>query len=203
MDMNDKFYDLPEEKRNRIINAGFRVFAQNSYKKSPMNEIAAEADISKSLLFFYFRNKKEFYLFLLKNAEEITNGYLQDSGCYLSDDIFEMMYKGLLAKAEMMRRFPDMGTFAIKAYYENDPEVVNEVREIIEPYTSLKTNSSIPPIDASKFKEGLDLKLMYRDMYLASEGYLWEMQQKNSVNIDKMVSDYKEIIGFWKKLYLK
>ena len=56
--MNDKFFALPEEKRNRIINAGFRVFSQNTYRKSPMNEIALEAGISKSLLFFYFNNKK-------------------------------------------------------------------------------------------------------------------------------------------------
>ena len=61
--MNEKFFSLPEEKQLAIINAGYRVFSQNSYKKSPMIEIAAEADISKSLLFYYFRNKKELYLY--------------------------------------------------------------------------------------------------------------------------------------------
>ena len=77
--MNEKFYQLPEEKRNRILNAGFRVFANNSYRKSPMNEIAAEAGISKSLLFFYFKNKKEFYLYLLKTAEELTQRYVKEA----------------------------------------------------------------------------------------------------------------------------
>ena len=57
--MNEKFYSLPEEKQQRILNAGFCVFSQNSYKKSSMNEIAQQAQISKSLLFFYFRNKRE------------------------------------------------------------------------------------------------------------------------------------------------
>ena len=31
-----------------------------------MSEIATEAGISKSLLFHYFKNKKEFYLYLRK-----------------------------------------------------------------------------------------------------------------------------------------
>lgn len=62
--MNDKFFSLPEEKQQAIINAGHRVFSQNTYKNSPMSEIAAAADISKSLLFHYFKNKKELYLFL-------------------------------------------------------------------------------------------------------------------------------------------
>ena len=60
--MNDSFFQLPDNKRNKIINAGFHVFSQYTYKKSPMSEIAAEAGISKSLLFYYFRNKKELYL---------------------------------------------------------------------------------------------------------------------------------------------
>ena len=202
--MNEKFYALPIEKQNRIINAGFKVFAENSYKKSPVNEIALEAGISKSLLFFYFKNKKELYLFLLKESEEITKRTLMESGVYnKDDDIFDMMYKGLLVKAKMMRDYPDMGKFSIKAYYEKDPDIVNEVREIIAPYTEMKTNQALPPLDITKFKEGIDLRLMYQDMYLASEGYLWRMQQMDELDIDKMVEDYKEIIEFWKKLYLK
>ena len=201
--MNDKFYALPEEKQNRIINAGFKVFAQNSYKKSPVNEIALEAGISKSLLFFYFKNKKDLYLFLLKKSEEITRKTLMESGVMQGDDIFDMMYKGLLVKAKMMKDYPDMGNFSIKAYYEKDPEVVNEVREIIAPYTEMSSNTVLPPMDISKFKEGIDLRLMYQDMYLASEGYMWRMQQMDNIDVDKMVKDYKEIIDFWKSLYLK
>ena len=70
--MNEKFFSLPEEKQQAIINAGFRVFSQNTYKKSPVSEIAAEAGISKSLLFYYFRNKKELYLFLWEKCAQVT-----------------------------------------------------------------------------------------------------------------------------------
>ncbi|HAV90111.1 MAG TPA: TetR/AcrR family transcriptional regulator [Eubacterium sp.] len=201
--MNEKFYSLPEEKRNRIINAGFKVFAKNSYKKSPVGEIAEEAGISKSLLFFYFKNKKELYLFLLKTAEEETRNALMETNVYSGDDIFDIMYNGLLVKANMMRKYPDMGNFSIKAYYEKDPDVAKEVRKIIEPYTEMDTNSILPILDKNKFKDGLDLNMMYQDMYLASEGYLWRMQQLDNLDVDKMVNDYKKIIEFWRGLYLK
>ena len=62
--MNEKFSALPKEKQQAILRAGYRVFSQNSYKKSPMQEIAEEAGISKSLLFYYFRNKRALYLYL-------------------------------------------------------------------------------------------------------------------------------------------
>ncbi|MEE0061181.1 MAG: TetR/AcrR family transcriptional regulator, partial [Acutalibacteraceae bacterium] len=32
--MNDKFFALPIEKQRRIINAAYRVFSENSYKKA-------------------------------------------------------------------------------------------------------------------------------------------------------------------------
>lgn len=67
--MNEKFFSLPIEKQETIINAGFRVFSRNSYKKSPMSEIADAAGISKSLLFHYFHNKKELYLFLWEKMQ--------------------------------------------------------------------------------------------------------------------------------------
>ena len=201
--MNEKFYALSEKKQNAIINAGFKVFAGNSYKKSPVNEIAIEAGISKSLLFFYFKNKKELYIFLLKKSEELTKKTLMESGVLNGTDIFDIMYRGLLAKASMMKKYPDMGNFSIKAYYEKDPEVVKDVQKIVAPYTKMETNMTLPPLDKSQFKDGLDLNMMYQDMYLASEGYLWRMQQTDKLDIDKMVADYKKIIDFWKSIYLK
>ena len=70
--MNEKFYALPEEKQSQILNAAYKVFATNQYRKAPTSEIAAEAGISKSLLFHYFHNKLELYLFLWKHAEDLT-----------------------------------------------------------------------------------------------------------------------------------
>ena len=199
--MNDKFYALPKEKQDRILNAGFRVFSKNTYKKSPMLEIASEAGISKSLLFFYFKNKKELFLFLLKKAEELTMEYLINSGVHQETDIFEMMYKGLIAKAEMMKQYPDMSNFAIKAYYEDSEEVKDDIQKIIKPYTKLNTTKSVPKLNPEDYKEGLDLDLMYQDMYLASEGYLYRMLQEGDIDVDRMVNDYRKIIDFWKKLY--
>ncbi|MBR5937982.1 MAG: TetR/AcrR family transcriptional regulator [Clostridiales bacterium] len=201
--MNEKFYQLPEEKQLRILNAGFRVFSKSTYRKSPMNEIAAEAGISKSLLFFYFRNKKELYLFLMKRAEELTMEYLSKSGCYAESDIFEMMYKGLLAKTEMMRKYPDMSLFALKSYYEEDEEVKDELQKIIAPYRKLSTNKSLPKLDPTLFKDGLDLNMMYQDMFLASEGYMYQMQNQGRIDVDRVLMDYRKLIDFWKDLYLK
>ena len=201
--MNDKFFDLPKEKQERIINAGFRVFSRNSYKKSPVQQIADEAGISKSLLFFYFKNMKELFLFLMKKVEEITTQALLASKCYEASNIFHMMYLGLQAKVGIMKDYPDITNFSVKAYYDDDPDIRDDVRKIVQPYTKLETNRSIPPLDPKDFKEGIDLRLMYRDMYLASEGYIWQMSQASVIDVKKMMQEYKEMIEFWRELYAR
>ena len=45
--------------------------------------------------------------------------------------------------------------------------------------------------------------MMYREMYLASEGYLWELVQKGPVNTDELEKGFSDLIRFWKKLYLR
>ena len=201
--MNDKFFSLPEEKQLAIINAGYRVFSQNSYKKSPMSEIAAEAGISKSLLFHYFKNKRELYLFLINHGTKNTYQYLHDFGCFEEEDFFEIMHRGLKAKVEMMRKYPDLTAFTIKCYYETDPEVADGIQEIIGRTASFEANEKMLKIDPEKFVEEIDIHMMYTDMYLASEGYLWEKSQQGHFNVDEVERDFEKMIDFWKKIYLR
>lgn len=201
--MNDKFFALPREKQDRIINAGFHVFSRNSYKKSPVQEIAVEAGISKSLLFFYFRNKKELYLYLWRRVEELVLETLDNSDIAGTKDIFDMMYRSLKIKVTLIKDYPDIMNFSVKAYYEDDPDVRDDIRKRVNPYTNLTTNKRMPHLDPKDFKEGLDLGKMYREIYMASEGYLWQVSQQRNINADKVIRDYKEMVDFWRVLFLK
>lgn len=201
--MNEKFFDLPKERQQAILSAGYRVFSQNSYKKSPVSEIAVEAGISKSLLFYYFRNKQELYLFLWDKCAEITMQYLTEARCYEQTDLFEMLHRGLKAKVRIMQCYPYIGAFCLRAFYESTPEINRKIRESCAVYIDKKTNSALSRLDPADFIEGLDLNRMYREMYRASEGYLWETLQSGQVDVEKMERDFTEMIAFWKKLYLR
>ena len=201
--MNPKFFSLPEEKQRAILNAGYRVFSQNSYKNSPMSEIAAAAGISKPLLFHYFHNKKELYLFLWDQCAQITIRFLTQYGCYERQQLFESMERGMRAKMEIIRRYPDMAFFTIKAFYEKDPEICAAVQESYHRYFNLKADKARINFDPEQFRPGLDIELMYQEMYWASEGYLWEMVQRGDVDMDRLERDFTRMIAFWKFLYLR
>ena len=201
--MNPKFHSLPKEKQNQIINAGFRVFSQNSYRKSPMSEIAAAAGISKSLLFHYFRNKKELYLFLWDTCAKITVEEMERSGAYEQHDLFGSMDVGMQAKLRLMRRYPDIGVFAVRAFYEKDPEVAPDIQKSMGRYLEVHAGKKLKEVDPDDFIPGIDLDMMYREMYLASEGCLWEYLQRGSLDTDAMQAEFENLVEFWKKVYLR
>lgn len=199
--MNEKFFLLPEEKQQKIINAGFRIFSENSYRKSPMSEVAGEAGISKSLLFHYFKNKKEFYLFLWDKGAEITMEYLEAYKCYEPTDLFEMMERGMRAKFKIMEKYPHMAAFTVKAFYEKDKEISGEIQSSYHKYFDRKATNALAALDPADFVPGLDLKMMYREMYWASEGYLWEMLQRGELDAVQMEKDFERLLTFWKAIY--
>ena len=201
--MNQKFFLLPEEKQQAIINAGFRVFSRNEYRKSPMREIAEAAGISKSLLFHYFHNKKELYLFLWETCAEETMKALNESQCDAQGDFFDTMMGGIRARIHLMRVYPDLSAFSAKAFYETDPEVYTELQKSIAHYASFRKQERLLAIDPTQFKEGLDLEMMYRDIYWASEGYVWEKLQADKLDADEIEKEFMRLIAFWKSVYAR
>lgn len=130
-----------------------------------MSEIANAASISKSLLFHYFHNKKELYMFLWDKCAEITIEFLTKYGCYVQTELFESMERGMRAKMEIIRIYPDMGNFVIKAFYEKDPEISVAIRESYEKYFTFRVDKTRENMDPEQFIPGLDISMMYREMY--------------------------------------
>jgi AcrR family transcriptional regulator len=51
--------DVSEERRNQIIESAMQVFAREGFAKTRMDDVAAEAGLSKGLLYWYFKSKEE------------------------------------------------------------------------------------------------------------------------------------------------
>ena len=107
------------------------------------------------------------------------------------------------AKMELIRRYPDMANFTIRAFYEKEPEISAAIQQSYHRYFNLKADSVRINLDPAQFIPGLDIPMMYREMYWASEGYLWEMTQRGGVDMAQMERDFTRLIAFWKSVYLR
>ena len=199
--MNDKFFNLPIEKQKRILDAAYKVFSENSYKKAPMSEIAEASGISKALLFHYFTNKKELYMYLWTNAIEVTREKAREYKTLETDDFFEMLKRSLLSKCSIMRDYPHLYAFSLKAYYETSPEIQSAVRENYNDISKESEMAVLEKIDMSKFRKDIDIKIMYAEIFYAVDGYMLKKYRSNSVIPDEIEKEVTVLIDFWKKVY--
>jgi len=125
------------------------------------------------------------------------------SGAYEQTDLFGSMDYGMQAKLRLMRRFPDIGVFAVRAFYEKDPEVSADIRKSMGQYLNTHAAKKLQNLDPEDFIPGIDLQMMYKEMYWASEGCLWEYIQRGYMNVDAMEKDFRKLLEFWKKVYLR
>lgn len=61
----ETFFNLPAEKRERLIELALEEFAQNDYHHASISRIVAQAGIAKGSFYQYFENKEALYRYLL------------------------------------------------------------------------------------------------------------------------------------------
>ena len=112
----EKFEELSQEKQRRIIDAGMEVFGRNEYKKANTEDIAAKAGISKGLLFYYFKDKKSFYMYLFQYCVQIVTDMMEDGDFTQVTDFFELMEYGAQKKMQIMVDYPYILDFITRAF---------------------------------------------------------------------------------------
>lgn len=72
----ETFFNLPEEKRNQILEAALDEFAARPYAQASVNRIVAQAGISKGSFYQYFASKEDLFRYLLTRMGEEKMAYL-------------------------------------------------------------------------------------------------------------------------------
>jgi TetR/AcrR family transcriptional regulator len=73
------FFNLPEEKRQRIIDLALAEFAHNDYDSASISRIVAQAGIAKGSFYQYFENKEDLYNYLLTLGAEAKAQFLDSN----------------------------------------------------------------------------------------------------------------------------
>jgi AcrR family transcriptional regulator len=180
---------------------GFQVFSQSTYKKAPVAEIASKAGISKSLLFYHFKNKKEFYLFLWKKSIELTRIAMKEQDVLGTNNYFEMLRRSLIGKCNLLKEYPYVSEFSLRAYYEQNIEVKKDIQDSFKQISLESEKKVLEVIDLGLLRDDIDIHQMYQEMIWASDGYLHMALMQGDINVVKLKSDFEQLILLWEKVY--
>ncbi len=190
--MFEKLLNLEPKRREEIINAALKEFAAKGFDDASTNVIAKEAGISKSLMFHYVNNKKDFFLFLYEYCLEIIKKeyfYLVD----LSEkDIFERLRQTYMLKVKVLKKYPWIFDFTKVVVFTDSEAVKNELderRKNLDEYSLLNFYGDI---DISKFRENLDVEKSKQLIYWAIGGYANQILEEMRSD-ENYKADYEKI----------
>jgi len=131
----ETFFNLPEEKRRRIIDVAVREFGRNTYHRASLSRIVAEAGIAKGSMYQYFRDKFDLYAYLLEMAgkvklEAIDKAMAElDAGASLEERLMAATRAGL----SLAHSHPELYSLGMNLLRETDQTIVARVLERLQP----------------------------------------------------------------------
>jgi AcrR family transcriptional regulator len=116
------FYNLPADKRQRVIDAAIDEFAENSFSNAAVNRIVDAAGIAKGSYYQYFTDKEDLFRFLLEVMAEKKMKYLQNMVQNLSTlTFFEIMRELFAGGIQFAVENPKLAAIGNRFVKEYDP----------------------------------------------------------------------------------
>ncbi|MGH4119043.1 TetR/AcrR family transcriptional regulator [Clostridium sp.] len=189
-----KFLNLNLAKQEKILGASIAEFADKGFDKASTNEIVKKAGISKGILFHYFKNKKNLFIFVYDYAMELCMNEFFKKVDEEERDIFIKLRQIVSFKLELMYKYPMIFKFFEVALGEECNEVKSEIEERNKKLMESNYSKVFNNIDASKFRDGLDGSRAMNIILWTFEGLSANELQKAKTTVSKRV-DYEKVFG--------
>lgn len=209
--MSEKFEALPEEKRQKILDACLDEFAEHGYLSASTNRIVRAAGISKGLLFHYFESKKKLFLYVLDHTINHLMQKMAKYSALLQGDFFETMGQYALIKTQLAVEEPAMYRILYDVYLNLPKEIKEELMERYGQILSGQREAFCMTMDAAKLKAGVtvdtavNLITDFLDGYYQRniESYKAYTPEEFLVKIDDIKEDLMKYMDIIKKAVYK
>ena len=148
------FFNLPENKKRKILEAAKNEFSRVSVTEASINNIVTEANIARGSFYQYFESKEDLFLFMLNKANEKIK-FVVEEKIKANGDILEtfIFFYDKIIKICKENKDKNFYKTVFKNLRANDNIVLDKTAEEIR--LSLKKYT-----DTTKFKDEDDLTIV-------------------------------------------
>ena len=186
----EKFYNLPLEKQNTLINAAMEAFGSNGYKKTSVSDIAAAAGISKAMVFHYFGTKKDLYFYLFSYCWDLIAEEINRQFDHSITDFFDRITQATDIKVAVIKKHPSTLSFLNSVYYENNEEVKDDIKAQMSRTDEFRNKIALEGMDYSKFKDDVDVGLVMKMLVWMAEGFVNPSMPIQEADLDNICKDF-------------
>ncbi len=156
------FYNIDQEKRERIIEVIIDEFSENTYEAASINQIVKNADIAKGSFYQYFEDKLDIYKLAMEIAQIERTNYIErinENDRYR--DEFRIMRELCIAIIKFEIDRPKYSSIINNFHKNTDIELKNEVLKDVEVGSRYEFKTILQEgIDSGKIYYNVDVELM-------------------------------------------
>ena len=117
------------ETRQNLLNAALSLMLDKGYVATSVDEICAEAKVTKGSFFHYFKSKEALAKVLVEDYAKVMQNNMRESSCCESGDPLDRVYAYLDCMGEMSKN-PDLKGCLIGTFSQELSETHPEIREL-------------------------------------------------------------------------
>ncbi len=176
----ERFEQLEPKKQANIRSAALKIFAAKGYQDASTNKIVEAADISKGTLFYYFKNKKGLYTYLIDySLAIITEEYIHKIDTSTTDFIQRLSNNSKI-KYRYYQLYPKVNAFLTTVLFSElktlSPSYQEKFQRLMAE-TSEKMAENLE-IQEDLFKEDIDPKEAAKIIELSVTGYFSQLAEQ-------------------------
>lgn len=118
--------DQQDIKREKILEAAYQRFLHYGYSKTTMNEIAGDLSLSKALLYYYFPDKSQLYIAVMR---KLAGEYIQNLENELKQ--FDTLKEAFAAQVDLQHNFIVKNYNFFDFFRVNEQNLPDTIWEII------------------------------------------------------------------------
>lgn len=118
----ETFFNLPDYKRQAILDLAIEEFAAHDYKNASISRIVERAGIAKGSFYQYFADKKDLYLYLVDLAMQEKRAFMSQTRMPQPDmDVFTFIRWLLYTGVDFQFSNPRLARIGYRALYDDVP----------------------------------------------------------------------------------
>lgn len=155
------FFNLPEEKREAIIEAAILEFKENNFDSSSINKIVENSGISKGSFYQYFVDKKDLYKYIISLMAEKKLKYMSPViENPFSHDFFTLLREMYLSGLSFAKDNPGLVAIGNRLLTDKSHPLYSEIiKENMDTSHQFFEVLLAKGIERGEIREGIDLKL--------------------------------------------
>lgn len=122
---------------------------------------------------------------------------------YETDDFFEMMRRGLMAKCAVMRKYTFLSLFSINSYFETEPDIQSIIQPDVQDAAQTTLELLLSILNLDFIRKDIEFVRIYKEILYASDGMLKYWYRTGNYDVTVFEHEYLEMINHWEIVYGK